>query len=237
MRDTFLFDLDGTLLPMDYDMFMKLYFYNIGDYFKERLDPNLLAKYIMSATEVVITDKSGLSNEDKFMNHFAALVNDDIEWFKEQFIQFYTSQFENVQASTYKSPEMRQSVDLLKKKGYKVVIATNPLFPMVANEERIKWAGFTADEFDYVSCFEDSSYTKPHLEYYQGVLDKIGKKPEDCFMVGNDIFDDLSSGHLGIETYLTTDHLVNKRNLENTANHTGTYKDFLEFVQKLPSII
>ena len=237
MRDTFLFDLDGTLLPMDYDMFMKLYFHNIGDYFKERLDPKLLAKYIMAATEVVITNKTGVSNEEKFMNHFENLVDGDIEWFKAEFIKFYKSQFKNVQASTYKSVEMRQAVDTLKEKGYKVVIATNPLFPMVANEERIKWAGFTRDEFDYVSCFEDSSYTKPHLEYYQGVLDKINKKPEQCYMIGNDIFDDLTAGHLGIETYLTTDHLVNKRELENTADHTGTYKDFLEFVQNLPNII
>lgn len=236
MRDTFLFDLDGTLLPMDYDLFMKLYFYHIGDYFKERIEPQLLMKYIMESTEVMIKEKSERTNEEKFMEHFQTLINDDIEVYRDMFYKFYNSDFMNVQKSTHQSKEMREAVNILKDKGYTVAIATNPLFPMTANEKRIKWAGFEKDEFTYVSCFEDSTYTKPHLEYYQGVLTKIGKKPQQCYMIGNDIFDDLSSKHLGIETYLITNHLVNKRNLENTADHTGEYSDFLEFVKGLPHV-
>lgn len=236
MRNTVLFDLDGTLLPMDYDLFMKLYFHHIGDYFKNLLEPKLLMKYIMESTEVMIKEKSNRTNEEKFMNHFQTLIDGDINQYKEMFYQFYNSSFKQVQASTYPSSEMRKAVDLLLEKGYQIAIATNPLFPMTANEKRIQWAGFDPSEFIYISCFEDSSYTKPHLEYYQGVLDKMNKKPEECYMIGNDIFDDLSSKHLGIETYLITNHVVNHRNLENTADHTGEYKDFLDFVEQLPII-
>lgn len=236
MRDTILFDLDGTLLPMDYDMFMKLYFQNIGLYMKDKMDPTLLAKYIMESTEVVIKDKNGLSNEDKFMNHFQSLIGGDISWYQEQFIQFYQSDFEKVKVSTHQSPIMKDAVNLLKEKGYKVAVATNPLFPMIANIERLKWAGFEKEEFSYVSCFEDSSYTKPHIEYYEGVLNKIDKSPENCYMIGNDIMDDGAAQKLGMKTYIITDHLVNHHNLDNTADYSGSYQDFYEFVEHLPNI-
>lgn len=236
MKDTILFDLDGTLLPMDFDKFMQLYFYEIGNYFKDTVEPELLAKYILASTEVVVKEKNGLSNRDKFMNKFLEFTKGDIDFFEKGFYDFYTTTFKNVKSSTYPSVEMRESVDLLKEKGYNVVIATNPLFPMVANEERIKWANFTSEEFLYVSCFEDSYYTKPHVEYYEGVLNKINKRPENCIMVGNDYSDDLAAQKLGIETYLIKTHEVNHYNLDNTADHSGEYKDFLQFVKDLPSI-
>ena len=236
MRDTFLFDLDGTLLPMDFNKFMELYFYNLGVHFNEEIDPKLLSKYIMDATNVMVMNNNGESNEDKFMNHFATLIGDDISGYREQFDVFYDTIFENVKASTYQSQEMIDSVRILKEKGYKVVIATNPLFPMKANHHRIRWAGFDKDDFEYISSFELNNYCKPHLEYYNEVLESIDKKPEQCYMIGNDVSDDLPAGKLGIETYLITDCEVNTKKVLVKADNIGTYKDFYDFVLKLKSI-
>ena len=63
MRDTFLFDLDGTLLPMDFNKFMELYFYNLGVHFYDKIEPKLLGKYIMDSTSVMISNNNGESNE------------------------------------------------------------------------------------------------------------------------------------------------------------------------------
>lgn len=236
MKTTFLFDLDGTLLPMDFDKFMALYFGNLGQYFKDKLDPRLLAKYIMASTEEMVKANNNDTNETVFMNHFETLIDGDIEEYKQMFLDFYNSEFENVKASTYESIEMRKSIDLLKEKGYEVAIATNPLFPLIANYHRLRWAGFKPEEFLHITSFENNSYCKPHLEYYKEVLSEIKRNPQECYMVGNDIYDDLSVGKLGVETYLITDCLLNKHNQENTADHTGTYKDFYQFVVELPSI-
>ncbi len=233
MINTILFDLDGTVLPMDFDKFMELYFYNMGIYFKEKIDGNTLAKYIMASTEVMIKTTNGDSNEDSFMNHFASLVNDDIEEYKKMFLEYYNSLFDNVRASTYRSTMMRESVDLLKEKGYEVVLATNPLFPMVANHHRIRWAGFEPDEFSYISSFENNHYCKPHIEYYNEVLQSIGKKPEECLMVGNDVFDDLAARKLGIKTYLITDHMLNRHNQTIQTDYKGNYTEFLDFVKNI----
>ena len=236
MKNTFLFDLDGTLLPMDFDKFMELYFYNLGVYFHEKIDPRLLVKYIMEATEVMIKDKSEIKNTDIFMNYFESLIDGDIEEYKEMFNNFYDSLFENVKASTYESEYMRKSIDLLKEKGYQVVIATNPLFPLKANHHRLRWAGFSPDEFSHITSFEANRYCKPHIEFYEEVLDSIGKTPSECTMVGNDVFDDLTAGKIGIETYLITNHMLNKHNQDYKADKKGTYEEFYHYVTALEDV-
>jgi len=236
MRDTFLFDLDGTVLPMDFDKFMKLYFHHISEYFKDIIEPKELINNILVCTEKMVKTNNGQKNEEIFMNHFDSLLEGSVEEYKPMFYEFYNSTFDNVKASTHKSKYMRKSIDLLKEKGYRIVLATNPLFPMVANHHRIRWAGFEPSEFEYISSFENNLYCKPHLEYYKEVLGNINKEAESCYMVGNDVFDDLSSGKLGIETYLITNHLLNKHDQEILADHDGTYYDFYKFVQKLEKV-
>ena len=230
MIDTILFDLDGTVLPMDIDKFMKLYMYNLGVFFKDKIDPKLLAESIMKSTEVMVRDTSNKKNEDVFMDYFDTLVDGDIEEYKTMFLQFYETMFDNVQASTSKNEYMRKSVDLLKEKGYKIVLATNPLFPLVANHHRIQWAGFKPEEFEYISCFEQNTFCKPHIEYYQEVLYEIQKKPEQCMMIGNDVFDDLPVRKLGVQTYLIKEHLLNKYNQDYETDYEGTYEEFYKFV-------
>ena len=236
MRDTFLFDLDGTLLPMDFDKFMELYFYNLGVHFHGKIEPRQLAKFIMDATGIMVLTKNNQTNEEKFMNHFETLIDGDIQEYREEFNLFYDSLFENVKPSTFASNEIIESVKILKEKGYEVAIATNPLFPLKANHHRIRWAGLDKNDFSYISSFEENKYTKPHIEYYQEVLSSVNKKPEQCYMVGNDVFDDLPAGKLGIETYLITDCLLNSKNLEINTNHQGDYSDFYQFVKNLKPI-
>lgn len=236
MRDTFLFDLDGTLLPMDFDKFMELYFYNLGKFFHGKIDPKKLAESVMKATGYMIMTKNNQTNEEKFMEFFGSLIEGDLEEYKEGFRLFYDSLFEDVRPSTYQSEYMIKSVQLLKDKGYEVVVATNPLFPIQANYHRIRWAGFDKSDFSYISSFEENKFCKPHIEYYQEVLNAINKTPENCYMVGNDIHDDLPAQMLGIPTYIIKDCMLNQRKLENTADYNGTYQEFYEFVKKLPTI-
>lgn len=236
MKTTFLFDLDGTLLPMNFDKFMELYFHNLGVHFSGKIDPHTLGKYIMSATQEMVKTRNSKTNEEVFMNHFGRLIDGDIDEFREMFDEFYDSLFDNVKPSTYQSEYMRKSVDLLKDKGYEIAIATNPLFPLVANHHRLRWAGFHKDEFTHITSFEENSYCKPHIEYYQEVLKAVNKSADECVMVGNDVFDDLPAGKLGMETYLINDCIINKYDLPNTASNTGSYKDFYEYVKGLKHI-
>jgi FMN phosphatase YigB (HAD superfamily) len=131
-------------------------------------------------------------------------------------------------------PFMQKSVNILREKGYQLVIATNPLFPLKAIEHRIRWAGFEPSDFSYISYFENNHFCKPQIEFYREVLRDIGKKPEECLMVGNDVQEDVIANKLGIKVYLITDQLLHRTGEEIKADHIGTYEDFYGFVQELP---
>ncbi|HZJ58092.1 MAG TPA: HAD family hydrolase [Clostridia bacterium] len=237
MRDTFLFDLDGTLLPFDIDEFIYIYFKEMGKHFHDMIDGKLLAEYIMASTEAMIGNLEPLVNEEKFMLHFSGLIGEDaLQKYKDRFDLFYDDRFDAVKECVAHVPEIVKSIEVLKDKGYELVVATNPIFPLKAVHKRIEWAGLCVDDFSYISCYEKNSYCKPNIQFYEEVLDAIGKEPENCYMVGNDVQEDLVAGELGIETYLITDYLIDRTRGEVESTYKGNYRDFYEFVKGLEPV-
>ena len=94
---------------------------------------------------------------------------------------------------------MRQTVDILKQKGYRLVLATNPLFPPVATNQRVAWAGLSPHDFEYISYYDNSSYCKPSPKYYHEILDALQLRADECYIVGNDTKEDMSAMALGFE--------------------------------------
>jgi len=236
MINTILFDLDGTVLPMDFEQFMIQYFTNLGYHFKDKIDPHTLVQYVRECSDLMIENNSGLPNETVFMDQFEKLIGHDITEYKEMFSAYYDTLFQRVQATTYQSQEMIDSVKMLQDKGYTLVLATNPLFPMKANHHRIRWAGLSPEDFTYISAFEINHYCKPNVKYFKEVLETIDKKPEECMMIGNDVVDDLGAMKLGIKTYLITDCIVNRKKIDYQVDYEGNYQDFYQFVKELKSI-
>ena len=96
--------------------------------------------------------------------------------------------------------------------GYDVALATNPIFPSIATRKRISWTGLSYDDFSLVTTYENSSYCKPNLKYYEEILNKLGYKPEECLMVGNDVVEDMIAKKLGMKVFLLPNCLINKNN-------------------------
>ncbi len=236
MLNTILFDLDATLLPMNMDEFIQKYFHEMAKMFHDLIDGNLLAKYIMESTECMIKNTEDRRNEEVFFDRFSELINGDLAVFQTRFDEFYDTGFLNVRLSTHQNESMIKAVNLLQDKGYTLVLATNPLFPMKANHHRINWAGLSPDDFSYISSFENNKYCKPNLDYYREVLSEINRTAEECMMVGNDALEDMVAAKLGIKTYLIEDHMLNKHNVEIKADHRGWSNDFYTFVKALPDL-
>jgi FMN phosphatase YigB (HAD superfamily) len=234
--NTILFDLDGTLLPMDMKLFEKIYFSELCTYFKDILPPEKLTEYIWKSTTAMVKNTELRTNEEVFFEDFKKNVGENIAIFEDRFNIFYDTNFQKVKDSVKEVPAIKESVRLLKSKGYDIVIATNPLFPRKAIYHRIKWAGFEPEEFMYISSFEQNHYCKPQVHYYSEVLEHIGKNPEECMMIGNDVQEDLVASKLGIKTYLITDNVLHRNNEEIQSDYIGNYDDFLNFVKELPSI-
>lgn len=236
MINTILFDLDGTLLPLDMEKFMEIYFYEMGYMFKDMIDPKLLVKYIWTATEEMVGNTEYKTNEDVFMNKFSELIGGDISKYRERFDNFYDTLFHKTREAVQSQSLIRESIDILKEKNYKLVVATNPLFPRKAIHHRIGWAGLDLKDFIYITSYEDNHYCKPQLHFYKEVLDVIGEKPEQCMMVGNDVQEDLVAQKLGMQTFLIKNHMIHRTQEAIDCTYEGKYEDFYNFVKGLDAV-
>ena len=209
---TVLFDLDGTLLPMDQDIFVKTYFGLLA----KRLaplgyDPENLIKSVWSGTIAMIKNAGERTNEQAFWDYFASVYGEEARKDLPEFDAFYREDFDKVQAVCGHNPQAKETVDFIKSKGLRVALATNPIFPAIATEKRTAWAGLSVEDFELYTTYENSSYCKPNLKYYQEIIDKLGVTPEECLMVGNDVSDDMVAEKLGMKVFLLTDCLLNKK--------------------------
>ncbi len=231
-----LFDLDGTLLPMDIDVFTKGYVTGIVEFMcKNGRDGKVIANSVLKGVIAMGHNTGEVTNETVFWNAFKEESGIDKKEIEEEFMLFYETIFDSVDAGV-QSPNMIEAVSILKDKGYNLYLTTNPLFPRIATQKRIQWAGLNIDDFEIVTTYEDFYYCKPSPSYYQEVIDKCGLDIKECMMVGNDVKEDGVVETMGMPVYLVTDYLLNKYNLDMNTTYQGTSSEFLEFVKELPAI-
>ena len=100
------------------------------------------------------------------------------------FDRFYAEEFDRVKDSVGENPLAAGAVRGLREKGYSVILATNPLFPAVAVKTRLSWIGLAPEDFLEITSYEEYSFCKPNPAYFGQILERTGKRPEKCLMVG-----------------------------------------------------
>jgi HAD superfamily hydrolase (TIGR01549 family) len=235
--NTVLFDLDGTLLPMDQDVFVQAYVKELGLKAPALgFEAQRLVEVVLKGAAVMAANDGTITNEERFWQLFLGVFGGTPEDYILQFELFYQTEFARVAEAVQPTPLAHQAVQLLKEKGYQVVLATNPIFPRVATLERMRWAGLNPADFSLITTYENSRYAKPNLGYYQEILDKLQLKPEDCLMVGNDVQEDLVAARLGIPVFLVTDDLINVSGEDYSHFPHGDRQGLLEYLRKLPAL-
>jgi len=227
-----LFDLDGTLLPMDQDVFVQTYFGLLAKNLSQKgFDPQKLIQSVWAGTRAMIQNNGDFSNEDVFWMEMIKIYGENIVNEKGTFEQFYINDFPKVQKCCGFNKQSNEVVKLLKSKGYKLVLATNPIFPEIATRQRIKWAGLDINDFELVTTYENSRFSKPNLNYYLEILDKINVTATECMMIGNDVSEDMISSQLEMKVFLLTENLINKNN-ENINNYShGNFDDLIKLFE------
>ena len=231
---TVLFDLDGTLLPMDQDIFTKTYFKLLA----KRLaplgyEPGKLVESIWAGTLAMVKNDGSCTNQDAFWKVFYKIYGPEAQKDKSVIDAFYTGEFNQARAACGFAPAASEVVAQLKAAGKTVVLATNPIFPAVATQNRIRWAGLTPEDFLYYTTYENSHYCKPNLKYYEEVLRQIGRRPEECLMVGNDVGEDMVVRQLGMQVFLLTDCLINRQGEDLSAYPSGGFPELKDFLSRL----
>lgn len=230
---TVLFDLDGTLLPMDQDVFIKAYFGGLATKLVPYgYDPQQLIKGIWTGTERMIRNDGSMTNEAAFWQGFATVMGDDCRKDEPIFDDFYHNEFRFVSASCGFDARAAEIIAMLKEKGCRTVLATNPIFPAIATRNRIRWAGLQESDFALVTTYENSRYCKPNPKYYLDILQQIEEQPENCIMVGNDVTEDMVARELGIDVFLLTDCMINKENEDISTYPHGGFEELRSYLSQ-----
>lgn len=229
---TVLFDLDGTLLPMDQDVFVKTYF---GFLAKKMApygyEPKALIDGIWAGTAAMVKNTGGKTNEAAFWDKFTSLFGEKALEDVPKFEDFYRNEFQAAQASCGYDPAAAQTVRKIKGMGLRVALATNPIFPRVATESRTRWAGLEPEDFELYTTYENTCCCKPNLDYYRDVLRRLGVQAGECLMVGNDVSEDMIAQDLGMRVFLMTHSLINKEKKDISAYPNGDFHALLTYIE------
>ena len=216
MRPKYIFfDMDGTLLPMDGAVFARTYFKVLT---KKMLQYGYEPKQLIDGINVGITATQGNdgthTNEELFWEHFARVTGERVLADREIFEDFYVRDFQRISSTCGYDPDAYATIELCRELGYPVVIATEPIFPLNAMESRLRWAGIEPASAVLITSYETSHYTKPSPGYYRETAERLGAKPEECVMIGNDVGEDMPAEELGMPVFLLTPCLINKKNAD-----------------------
>lgn len=234
MITTVLFDLDGTLLPMDQELFIKAYFKALRDKLVPfGYDGDEIVDVVWKGTAAMVLNDGSCKNETAFWRVFAShfgeeRMNADIPLFDE----FYKKDFDEIKPLLGYDATAASTVNRLKEKGLRLVLATNPVFPAAAVEKRVSWAGLSIKDFELYTTYSNSSFCKPSVGYYTEILEKLKLSPESCLMVGNDVEDDMIAATLGMKVFLLTSCLINKKGVDISVYPNGGFAELYRYIEE-----
>ncbi len=232
MFKTLLLDLDGTLLGVDMRVFLKEYFAKLGEHLEHIISPETLVKCLKSSTQVMIDNlEPDKTNKQVFCENFLKKVDIPAGQMELLLEDFYLNKFKYLEPFTRQLPEAREVMEAAFSRGYRLVLATNPVFPYLAIKQRMEWGGVDSYPYKLITSYENMHFCKPNLQYFQEIMEKVGARPHECLMIGNDMDDDMVASEAGIKTYLVEDYLIDRNCRGYEVDFRGTLKDLAHFLK------
>jgi len=231
-----LFDLDGTLLEIDLDAFLRDYFAALGPVVAEVMgadaDVDVALQAVMTSTEAMTLPHADSTNREAFNATFRRLTgtNLDLDEYALPFERFYAEVFPTLRGKMVPRPGAREAVETALSLGLKVAIATNPIFPLSAIRERMRWACIDDLPVQVVTSYETMHATKPLPGYYSQTAGMLGVDPLGCLMVGDDRTLDMAAADIGMRTFY-----VGKAPIP-ASDYSGSTADVASLLERLASI-
>lgn len=228
------FDLDGTLLPMDQEQFVKAYIKGLATKMAPHgFDPVKVKDGLWAGTGAMVKNDGARSNYDVFWDVFQGIVGPLNEVHMAAVDDFYVHEFQQVQQVCGYTPDAAPLIAKVKALGYIPVLATNPLFPRAATESRVRWAGLQPEDFALITVYDNSRHCKPNPEYYRDIVAELGADPTECVMIGNDAKEDMIAETLGMQVFLLTPCLINSEGKDISRYPQGDFAELNAFIENL----
>jgi len=229
-----LFDLDGTLLPMDQDYFLKVYLKRLtAKMEKHGYDPDLFMKALWHGIKAMVMNDGVRLNEEVFWDAACQISGERLRADEPLIVEFYETEFDSISEVCGFNAKSAETVRELKRRGCRITLATNPVFPAIATNRRIKWAGLTTEDFEIITTYENIGFCKPNPNYFLDLAQRMQVKPEECVMVGNDVGDDMAALKAGMKAFLLTDCMINRDNEDISKYPHGSFDELMAYIESL----
>ena len=208
MIKAILLDLDNTLLKNPDHTFALTYLSIAEAFFRERWGIQDVAQLFVQSIKAMSNHRDmHTSNTMLRATLLANKTQHPLEKVNADLSTFYESMFPDLRPCVEPIPGVRAVVDDFINRDYAVVIATNPLYPAIAIQQKLIWAGLSPnlDDYAFVTTADNMHYVKPDPAYYAEILARIGIEPDETVMVGDSTRNDLHPAQqLNIHTYHIT---------------------------------
>lgn len=225
-----LFDLDDTLLGNSMNRFLPAYFDSIQQYAAPRYGDDFLQQMQQATHAMIATPDPQRTNAERFWQAMSRLTDVTAAEAIPFFTKYYAEMYPALRETIDFRPQARQVVDYCFAQGWQVVIATNPLFPQTAIEQRLAWADVPVTDYDYalVTTYENMHAAKPTPAYYTEILARIDCAPANAVMVGDSVENDMQpSQALGMPCFW-----MKAEAGEHGYAGAGDLDDFLSYLQR-----
>jgi HAD superfamily hydrolase (TIGR01662 family) len=198
-----LFDLDGTLLENEMDVFITHFLRRFAPHLAHRVPPDRFVQAWLHALQFALRNADpNLTNQEVFDLNFYPQVGALPEDLRPSIQAFYATSYRSLRSLVRPRPGARETIQAMLDAGLRVVVATNPIFVQEAVAQRLEWAGVADLQLSLVTSSENMHAAKPNQQYYQEILDRIECAPDECLMVGDDFINDIQpANRLGLLTY------------------------------------
>lgn len=207
MTLTLLLDLDGTLLDNRIETFIPAYLQRLSAFLAKDAEPDRMVQQLMLATrKMVENNNSGCTLKEVFDAAFFPALGLQLTDVQENIDRFYNDVFPELETITHPIPGAQELVEEALRRGYRVAIATNPLFPRIAITHRLAWAGLPVERYPqlFVPSYETFHFAKPNPAYYAELMGQLGWPEGPVLMVGNDpVMDIQAARQAGFSVYWT----------------------------------
>lgn len=205
MTFTLLLDLDDTLLDSNIEAFIPAYFQKLAAHLAQRIPPEkLLTELDASTRRMYASARLDQTLEQVFSARFYPPLGLSQPELAADLEDFYDNIFPGLQPLTRPRPEAIALVDWAFAQGWRVAIATDPLFPRKAILHRLRWAGLPPEKYPFalISDFQTFHFAKASVAYYAEFLNALGWENEPVLMVGDSLERDiLPARQAGLPTF------------------------------------
>jgi FMN phosphatase YigB (HAD superfamily) len=222
-----LFDLDGTLLDIEITTFLGRYFRALGEVVESHFPSQQLMPAILESTQAMQMPHPGRTNRDVFHEGLLASTGIDLGEHWSVFEAFYRERFPLLGDGYGPKKGARRAIETALGLGLEVVVATQPIFPRVAIEHRLAWAGLSDLALEHVTTYETMHACKPLPDYFRETASMAGVEPRECVMVGDDRTNDMAAADIGMRTFYVGEQAGTQ------ADWSGDLDDLADLLPKL----